>query len=359
MARTAFIHMGAHKTGSTAVQGWLKSNADALQGAGLSLPLHLAGEKFNFPSLAVALCNTPKDRLPPHKATLQNFTDWLNGLSDGDVIVSAERFSTSAARSPMGPCERYFAHRGFRTEAVFFIRNRLDWLNSSIAQRAKRLNSSAILSRPVVPDIVQRMNWQRSLARIEKTGITVRAAVYPPRDGTPLPEQFCKLTGIDQRLPTDISFETPSKNASLGEIGVLLGISVRDLLPDRATRHQRLAISGALIQAMTDLPDARFNGLNERQIAALEENFAATDAQLLRWIPNDDLTRLGQSTTKGLPRSPLRPAQMNGEQARIFAEAASRIADSLAQNAELAALIDPADIRALVPPVRPFRKATV
>lgn len=350
MTRTAYLHMGANKTGSSAIQTWITGNAALLQSAGIAVPLDFLGSTGNAPHLAAALCLPPAELPDDISGILRGFAGWLrqqDAKPGSDLLISAERFSVHAAQNRMRRCGAFLHRRGYQPCAIFYVRNQIDRINSSIAQRLKRLRTRIDLSDPMASIIPERDDWALCLSRIEAAGFTLRAGVYPPQGQTPLPAQFMALAGLLDRLPDDTDFNVTQANPSLGGLGMLLAHGVAGLTA-QLTEPQRHGLSLALLDAFTGLQDAPYNGFTPDEMDQIEQQFAASNAQMTRWLDTDEMTALSVSKSRNRATSPRRIVDMTDAQAQVMATALNRLCDTVENDPLLSQALRPDAIRALL-----------
>ncbi len=348
MTRTAYLHMGANKTGSSAIQAWVAAHDATLATAGIAVPTAHVGATGNAPRLANALC-LPAAELPADGAEARHgFAKWLIG-QDSDILISAEKFSTFAAQGHMRRCAALFRNRGFRICAVIYVRNQIDRINSSVAQRSKRLRKRIDLTAPMDNILDDRENWAACLQTIKTAGFDLRVGVYPlPDRAVSMPEHLMTKLGLRDRFPDDTDFTVGHANPSLGELGVLLANRIAHQVGDLSDA-QRQSWSLAVLDAFKDLPDKPFNGFNQDEMDQLEQRYAAGNALMTRWLNQQEMSSLTTSKSRGRPPSPRRMEEMDNTQANIMATAIDRLCGTVESSDRLNGTLPPDAIRALLP----------
>ena len=125
-----FLHIGRHKTGTSAIQHFLSRNRVRLRKLGWEYPRALSGQAAHH-DFAYALGAGPTDRAETSpgllKRELERMSAWLQ--QPGRKIVSSEGFQNLDPERLRGvfPAER--------TRVVVYLREPLDYLISSYAQR--------------------------------------------------------------------------------------------------------------------------------------------------------------------------------------------------------------------------------
>lgn len=200
MSRRLTVHIGVIKTGTTAIQDFLKENCGALQRVGIVVPdQHLAltgavtGEQVNF---------FQERRRMTDANGVEELTARINGLFEPDnvrqVIVSAENLSEGDNASTTA---RWFSNvvEKYDTEVIVYLRRQDEVLLSAWQQWHAKVESdfwSWLVSRVGVF-----ANWLEVLARWEAVIGRERLVVrlYEPRrlvDGDVVAD-FEKLIGTD------------------------------------------------------------------------------------------------------------------------------------------------------------------
>lgn len=135
--KTAFLHAGMHKTGTTSIQTFMKGNASVLDELGVAVPGFRGLIQSFHRSLSTELGGSPKfDRA---NGSFEDLERVLEGC-DKDVVISCEMFSVYIARKEC--LERlitFFEKFGYRLHIIGYIRNQPEYLNSRYSQEVKRL----------------------------------------------------------------------------------------------------------------------------------------------------------------------------------------------------------------------------
>lgn len=137
----AYIHIGPHKTGSSSIQHFVRSNEAALERLGLyvpKLPGATSGPGGDHLALARARELRPDGSLKPGARLWPELE--AATARGADILVSSEMF-TKALRddAAFGPMLAFFSARGYRVVLIAYVRDQPGWLNSWYVQSQKRL----------------------------------------------------------------------------------------------------------------------------------------------------------------------------------------------------------------------------
>ncbi|WP_114961807.1 hypothetical protein [Tritonibacter mobilis] len=140
MPRTAYVHIGTHKTGTTYLQSWMRKNANTLAQLGIVYPdIGLTPKDAAHKVLALEARTAPD--------TLSETESWAQ-LADivaetsGDVVISSETFSgRMTAPEHVRRLVHFFADLGLQTKFIIFLRDPPAYLNSLYVQAVKRFNA--------------------------------------------------------------------------------------------------------------------------------------------------------------------------------------------------------------------------
>ncbi|MFC3694691.1 hypothetical protein [Chenggangzhangella methanolivorans] len=140
---TAYLHIGPHKTGSTSIQHFCRTNYERLVELGLYFPL-LIGEHGRPARNHQDLGTRPEIRrngdLKPG-AMLWSEIDDIACKAGMDVLLSSEMFCNSFTVREMFPrILTFFEKRGYRVVVIAYVRDQPAWLNSKYVQSQKRMS---------------------------------------------------------------------------------------------------------------------------------------------------------------------------------------------------------------------------
>lgn len=141
--RDLIIHIGRHKSGTTAIQKFLTRNRERLQQHGIYVPSNgptgPAHHHLSQPMQEASLRSSGiKD--PREIETLEEFQDEISNVDPAlRIVITSEAFQN---------CDPQFVKRAFadfRARIVVYVRNQLDYLATSYTQRVHATNYSGSL----------------------------------------------------------------------------------------------------------------------------------------------------------------------------------------------------------------------
>ncbi len=145
MAKRLYIHIGAHKTGTTALQNSLAINRIALQSAGILYP----GKSENHYQIAQELKVMERPSLYQDTNLHDVFTE-INGNSNSfeKFVLSSEGFweLPSLPRVKMLHDALEFYELNFEVRIVLYCRRQDTWLESAYQQQVKQANVRSVQS---------------------------------------------------------------------------------------------------------------------------------------------------------------------------------------------------------------------
>lgn len=383
------LHLGGHKTGSSAVQLWLTQNAEALLKAGIVFPTKFVGKAGNASKLARALVLTPERNGEIPVQLRADFLAFCKENSDHDVFVSAERFETDLlprippALADLGDtsdvpaptaallaelAERLETVKAFALDAgfsgvtmVYLIRNIVDATSSGFAQRVKAIIHDAFDDPAFYPASGRYRDHATYNRMMEDLGFTVAMDALDP-SAVSVVDQVMRLAGLSDRISAVADVATPRANESIGQLGVLAGMHLARVLAqgpqDNALRRQR-ALSHALKQSCLNINDASFNGFLPEDAAIVARRQAALNEALAPWMGPDRIAMVAEPR-RSSPRSPLSIKDLDEVQAQTVRDILDRVADlmSRGRNASLGYSREEIIAIGTLPPVpKPARQA--
>ena len=138
--RTVFVHVGTHKTGSTAIQHFLAQNEAALAAAGIYVPrtgrLAAHAEGCGHHNIALELSENP--RYDPLLGSLTQLAAELATCGYSRACISSEEFESLHDKpANLRRLRDTFAAIGFGTLVVLYLRPQADYLESLYSELAK------------------------------------------------------------------------------------------------------------------------------------------------------------------------------------------------------------------------------
>lgn len=271
------LHIGRHKTGSTALQRFLKANREALAARGLTCLTSAAGDPA-LHELANAL--TPRRRAQASPAQLEAFTAEEARVVEalgapGDKIASSEGFQNATPDR----VARIFPPGA--TTVVVYLREQLDYLLSAYAQ-----STQAQATRRSFVDFAGGLDRRTDYGgfldawagAFGPERLAARVYAREAFDGGDLRRDFLAVLGLE---PDGLKFQRHAANASIGPELVEAKGLIDAYVPLAVQRRVRLyPLLGRLAAAMpgrllvpTEFADA------------IRGRFAASNADLFaRWF---------------------------------------------------------------------------
>ena len=136
--RRIVLHIGYHKTGSTALQQFLYTHRRRLSEAGILYPISAVGPKRAQHNLAWAV--SPDYRFDPASLTFDKLAGLATERTEDTMVLSSEAFVES---DPSAAAEmvRAFAHEvRASVDTIAFLRPQHAYINSIYAQRIRAFN---------------------------------------------------------------------------------------------------------------------------------------------------------------------------------------------------------------------------
>ena len=137
-----FIHVGPHKTGSSSIQHFVRTNEGALKRLGLwfaKLAASQSGQGKGHIDLAKAREVRADGSLEPG-ATLWKEIDRVAARAETDILLSSEMFCKALRdEDVLARFLAFFERRGYRVVIIAYVRDQPGWLNSWYVQSQKRL----------------------------------------------------------------------------------------------------------------------------------------------------------------------------------------------------------------------------
>lgn len=139
--RTCYLHIGAPKTGSTTIQGFLGDYRDRLRERGVDVPDFGEDDVVTGPlALSGALRHERDARRP--KTSAWRWLDRHIARTSGDICISREGFSNHLGdEGPNAFAKDFFRRRGVRLKPIAYVRDHVGYLNAAYAQQAKKLRT--------------------------------------------------------------------------------------------------------------------------------------------------------------------------------------------------------------------------
>ena len=331
------LHVGSHKSGTTAFQFWMKSNSQALADAQVAVPVWLLDRDGNAANLAKALAASKLYQSQEDFQRLADFAQFARAVRGRTIFFSAEAFETAISEGGIANVADRMQAVGLRKRAaVLIVRNQIDALNSEYGQRRKRMMSVKPADEAL--DVVfsrGRKNWWLLRKALHDHGFDPRLGVYRGRDtDMPIARQVMLLAGLADRLPADVNFHAETANESIGELGCVAAQHLAGLL-DRQGRQagisERRWVSNLLIEACSEFKDQPYNGFDAKSSARVMAHYGESNRRLAAHLPggDDEMQRLMTWRSEGRAKSPEGWSDLTPSQRQTVTEMLEVVSDQL------------------------------
>lgn len=313
MKRTALIHVGLEKTGSTAIQAWLDANrADLLQ-EGICFPRSL-GSPNHTRLVAACLDDGVVDNLKAHALanTIWSEAGWRNRIRaefDGELaqakgwsklVISSELISSRLhSRTEIARLVEWIGHHVDRLHFVIYLRRQDDLAVSRFSTALRTghagfddiwsdLSGKGFLVLPqgrVVRDDLEYFNHQRILARfLQLRDIDLTVRVYdPPGPAVDVVADFRALLGLSPGLAQAVGHRAnPALSAAAQYVIGELNRDNRVQWPSGARNEPYRALLRRIEAELPGVP----RSVPRKEAEAFLAKFAASNAEVEReWFP--------------------------------------------------------------------------
>ncbi len=275
--RHCILHIGGHKTGSSAIQQLFMEHQEQLAERGILYPLcgKTTGTQRNL-----YYEMTSRKQFDPEQPTWE----WLGqtlAKSDCDVVIlSAEIFSTLPPRSRIpAKIESFFRKLDFSVQVVAYVRPQHELVNSMYAQRLRLLHSDQHFARWAPRELTHRLyHYERLLSPWDRSGdffLSVLPYGRKAKEQGAL-QDFIATCGLTERLEgSSLALKRDRRNVTPG--------------PKAVEVLRRLAASGGRRKYRKKLSDIRnfvlgqsaargwnedpFNGVSDRMRKRISHRF--------------------------------------------------------------------------------------
>lgn len=300
--RTAYLHIGAPKAGSTTIQGFLGDFRQTLAATGLDVPDFGHGDVVKGPlALSGALS---RERDPDRPAT--DPWRWLDrhlGATADDICISREGLCNHFSEpDELAFAEGFFARHKCRLKIIAYVRDHVGYLNAAYAQQAKKFRVTEGFDAWAEGAMRSRRYayWQRFKPIFARRDIAFSVRPLAQVAEGRLIGDFC--AEIDRPGFDASGFDpTPHRNAAPGPKSIAAGLLIgqgmkeRGVDPDfdqslhRRFRHAREALGW----------DAKpFFGPDRAMAGRIEAAFAKGDEMLARRVWGRAWAEIAPSTAR-------------------------------------------------------------
>lgn len=261
--RTAIVHIGHKKTGTTAIQHQFHAHRAALRDLGVLYPLADANHSFALSGLfrgrnRALTVSAKRDYaadgvggLAQLDAELAGAGDWTHVLFSAEAIAGFSKAELTALRDwLLGHVET--------VRVVFVIRDPVDWAVSVAQQYLKsRDDVAAILSEP------EPLRWRQIVTRLravfggEALSVLEYEALAAVRER--FVARFGKAVGLPKGTGKLLRAEQARVNESLSAEAAMLMARVNAMLPEQLDGQRNPARSGMEMRAFRGLAGRRFD----------------------------------------------------------------------------------------------------
>ena len=296
--RTAYLHVGTHKTGTTSIQAFLSMNAPALASAGVYYPKagrparRWGTENVGHHNVAWELNGLADFR--PDEGTFDALAGEIQEAGFPTVVISSEDLSWLCDKpQTIAMVAAILRDAGYATTAIVYVRSQPAYIQAMYTENAKAgflVNYRAVLDN-ILRDGAWTIEHPRVVCSVAYTRLadafagvlgaerTILRAYPPGRDPTALLREFLATIGAG-----GLRFESMLRPASLNQ-----SPSLRAVL-DGLYSTARTRVAGAPDPATlvaTVLPaedgallDEKFDAMTQTELQRVVERFAADNEDL-------------------------------------------------------------------------------
>lgn len=279
MNKTAFLHVGMHKTGSTSLQTFLNANSETLAAHRLHIP------SFNKKTTAFHrnLCNELK-KSPGFNTHAGTFKDLENILSRANlnIIISWENFSIKIADPKiLDWLALYFKKFGFQLHIIGYVRDHPAYFNSMYTQDIKRFRTDLNFSEYLAKELSNPKHDPAYIFKAALNNYSLNTTILSFEDsiGNGLEQSFLDIilpNGYDRNGFSISRIANESPNAVAVCIARIIHRTLKEnnrLYKINAKARKNLYYQ--ILQAMTKqrITDTKFCGLNKTNIQIIQSHF--------------------------------------------------------------------------------------
>jgi len=284
MLDRVILHIGTHKTGTTAVQGSLGEASDALLSRGVLYPR--SGRRGVGHVELARLAEHPGE-MPGGREGEQELLEEIRAASPGTLVLSAERFT-----SPVSPRRARWAEwlcthlDARRVQVIGYVRPQWEYIESAYAQRTKagvtwvdferHLHSALADSKYDYPTVFGA--WRRTF------GDALEIRPYAPEllVGRDVVEDFWHAVGLGSPPASLDRHRNPRTGAKATEMLRVLRSLLADYRLDGLV-PVRQVMRRAQRRVEAEFPDDEpFRALTPELVARIAESFRASNATFVR-----------------------------------------------------------------------------
>ncbi|OWK31934.1 hypothetical protein [Sphingomonas mucosissima] len=267
MSRRFIVHVGAHKTGTSAFQEWAVRNRAALLDAGFLYPEAGATALGNHAALVSALGAAIEDK-DRSAHLLRLFDKELESRPDAAVILSAEMMTTLRFLPHMTRLHRSLADYSDHATAVLVVRDQVEWRNSCYAQAREMLTPLPRFRNYMATGKLgpRSGNWDFLEQHYREAGFGFETLPFDKRvRDVGIVAAMTSLPCLNG-LANVTTLERIETNPTVGALALLVAEQVRASVAGPTGTlpiHVRTRLASMIREHAAELSPARFNGFDD------------------------------------------------------------------------------------------------
>lgn len=221
--RKMFLHVGLHKTGTTAIQDFLFLNRESLLTQGFLYPITefhpLGQQRVAYAFNGEVNPHLNRSKVNQNDELFNKLSELINQDNYQTLIVSSENFTPAGNRTALRKIRNFFDD--FEINVIFYLR-RQDKYKESLYREHIKLPNSEVSSFenfkvPYLLDYEKRLKPWMSVFGEEN--LIVRSYDYLVGNGIDVIDDFCHIVGLDVN-----NYEKPKKksNSTISNIAMEL-----------------------------------------------------------------------------------------------------------------------------------------
>ncbi len=282
-----FLHIGAHKSGSTTIQAFLRRNRRKLRSLGYHVPqAGVQGAGAAHHHLAYEFAGSANfDRAHGGWADL---IEEVKSLAGEHLILSSEAFERPMAKPHRADdLRRRLADVGYGLKVILYLREQDAYMNSAFATQVRHMRRELAFER-FIDDALEDVRfdyWGSHAALLEETAIETNMRPFSRSVlAGGLCRDFLSALGLDAGAAARFEEERP-RNASPGPKTVAALLRIRQLAGpaiDALPRHERSMLARDVGRAGDRLGwnGEAFYGLDPDTRRRIRERFAASNDRI-------------------------------------------------------------------------------
>ncbi len=305
MAAPGFVlHVGVHKTGTSAFQHWAAANRDALRSAGYLYPKAGSSPTGNHHTLVMALAGgTMAQERRAH--VLRLFDQEIRSAPDATVLISSETMSRVRYLPVLPALKRALQERSSGTcTAVMVVRDQVPWSNSCYAQMREMLSPVAPFDGFLTPGRhgLHNGNWEFLETSLLKAEFAVEVLLFDAEFRRQGAVRALVRAPSLRRLSTLDLGERAEINASLSALQLVVSDEVRRTVSGEAAIEApvRNALMALIAQHTGALRGSSFNGHTQESADAYAALFEGSNERFAA-------RHFGKAWREVFPPAPLPP----------------------------------------------------